>query len=503
MMSEWSSPVKEADGAAQRMKPSMARRRVPFPRCPALVIATSLVATPAFSQGAPTNPGDSEVVAILGATLWDGTGAAPVTPSSVVIQGSRIRCAGTPGACPVPPRSRVLDGTGRWLIPGLIDTHVHLFFRTRFGAAGSEFEADLRDLLARGITTVRDMGSDPAALLQQVRGIPGPRVYPMQLVAGTRFFYGREAVHSKDGSTSSYRLPPAQVMIAMGWTPILFRTDDSPDSVVARARAAGAVGLKLYAELTAPEVADLVRAAHRAGLPVWGHAWVQPASVLDQAQAGQDGVVHAAGLAGELFTAEERDTIRGATALLETTAAVATRESAHDPRVTATLDTLARRGTFLEPTLDITLLGADHASVTHSRASTTSDAYARAAEAFGMEVTREAVRRGVRITAGTDHVAYGPSGDRAWLDAELALLVDSIGLTPAAALRAATGNAALAFGDEISAQIGIIAPGRYADLVLLRGDPLRDIRAVALVEWVMQGGVLFRPEVLKGVAGRP
>ena len=69
------------------------------------------------------------------------------------------------------------------------------------------------------------------------------------------------------------------------------------------------MGLKLYAQLDSVSVRLLTEAAHRAGMPVWGHAWVQPASVMEQARAGQDGVVHAAGLAGELFTVEDRDTL--------------------------------------------------------------------------------------------------------------------------------------------------------------------------------------------------
>jgi imidazolonepropionase-like amidohydrolase len=218
---------------------------------------------------------------------------------------------------------------------------------------------------------------------------------------------------------------------------------------------------------------------------------------MEQAQAGQDGVVHVAGLAGELYPASVRDTLRGATALFEATAAAATRESAHDPRVLAALDTLARRGTFLEPTLDATVHRVAHYEATHPRYASESEAYTKAAADFGIEVMREAVRRRVRITAGTDHVAYGPSDERASMAGELALLVDSIGLTPAAALRAATADAAAAIGGEAAQTLGIVAAGRRADLVLLRANPLADIRAVKEVEWVMQGGQLLRPEQLR------
>ena len=461
-----------------------------------LLVAASVWTGPLVSSGWTQRTADSSLVAIEGATLWDGTGNETIPSASVVIDGDRIVCAGTVRLCPVPPAARVIDAVGRWLLPGLIDTHVHLLFRDQRGG-GRGMEADLRDLLARGITTVRDMGTNPRTLLDLTRAIPSPRIYPMQLVAGPRFFYGREAVHNSDGSVSAYRLPPAQVMRLLGWTPILYQRGDRPDSVVAQAKAAGAIGLKLYADLTAAQVRELVQAAHQAGLPVWGHAWVQPASVMEQAQAGQDGVVHVAGLAGELYPASVRDTLRGATALFEATAAAATRESAHDPRVLDALDTLARRGTFLEPTLDATVHRVAHYEATHPRNTSESEAYTKAAAEFGIEVTREAVRRRVRITAGTDHVAYGPSEERASMAGELALLVDSIGLTPAAALRAATADAAAAIGGEAAQTLGIVAAGRRADLVLLRANPLADIRAVKEVEWVMQGGQLLRPDQLR------
>ena len=94
-----------------------------------------------------------------------------------------------------------------------------------------------------------------------------------------------------------------------------------------------------------------------------------------------------------------------------------------------------------------------------------------AASRFGMEVTREAVKRGVRISAGSDHVAYGPVAERATLFGELQLLVDSIAMSPTAALLAATRDAARAIGGEPGRQIGTIQKGRYADLVLLSQEP--------------------------------
>src|SRR5262249_46649499 len=161
----------------------------------------------------------------------------------------------------------------------------------------------------------------------------------------------------------------------------------------------------------------LVPAAHAAGLTVWGHAWVQPASVMEQSLAGQDGVVHAAGLVGELISHADRDTLQSSSDLLEITADSATPTSADRPEVLAVLDTLVARGTWLEPTLHAALLSAIKARVPHRRISL-SDRYAMAAAGFAIEVTRQALKRGVKLTAGTDHVGFGPEDEKAQLNDE-------------------------------------------------------------------------------------
>ncbi|MFL5476157.1 MAG: amidohydrolase family protein [Gemmatimonadales bacterium] len=447
-------------------------------------------------------PAPDPTVAIVRATLWDGTGRGPVSNAVTLIRGDRILCAGSAGECPLPRRARIIDANGQWLIPGLIDSHVHLLFLTA-GSATEELALDLRDLLAQGVTTVRDMGTNPAELLARVRTLDAtPRVYAMQLVAGRRFFFnGFQGTRTARGVV--FRQPPAMTMQSLGWTPIMYNRTDDPDSIVAIAREAGAMGLKLYAQLDLESVTRLVAAAHRAGMPVWGHAWVQPASALEQALAGQDGVVHAAGFAGELFTAEERDTLVNDGTLQVATAEVATVGAAHDPRIADALDSMARLGTFFEPTLDATKQSLAYFNAKRRHIPSEQEEYVRAASGFGMEVTREAVRRGVRISAGSDHVAYGPSNERASLFGELRLLVDSISLTPTAALLAATRDAAGAIGGEAAQRLGTIEAGHYADLVLLSKNPLADIDNLDSVEWIMKNGRIWRPGQLRsGIAMR-
>jgi imidazolonepropionase-like amidohydrolase len=467
-------------------------------------ILISTLVLSACARSAPKlheTPAPDPSVAIIHANLWDGTGRGLVPNAVTLVRGDRIMCAGSAGECPVPRRARIIDANGQWLIPGLIDSHVHLLFLTG-GSATEDLALDLRDLLAQGVTTVRDMGNNPAELLARVNATTAtPRVYAMQLVAGPRFFFngGMQGIRTSRGIV--FRQPPAMTMQALGWTPFLFRREDDPDSVVAAAKEAGAIGLKLYAQLDLVSVKKLVAAAHRAGMPVWGHAWVQPASALEQAAAGQDGVVHAAGFAGELFSAEERDTLVRDGDLQLATAEVATVGAAHDPRIGMALDSMAKMGTFFEPTLDATRHSVAYFDSKRRHIPSEQEEYVRAGSGFGMEITREAVRRGVRISAGSDHVAYGPASERASLFGELRLLVDSISLTPTAALLAATRDAARAIGGEPGSRLGTIETGRYADLVLLSKNPLLDIDNLDSVEWIMKGGQIWRPGQLRsGIA---
>ena len=108
----------------------------------------------------PVNPS----IAIVGATLWDGTGRAPVTNAVTVVRGDRILCAGAASECAVPHGARVIEARGQYLIPGLIDSHVHLLFLMG-GSAGGGIAA-LRSLSTPA--TPRDPAFDAAGFCREI-----------------------------------------------------------------------------------------------------------------------------------------------------------------------------------------------------------------------------------------------------------------------------------------------------------------------------------------------
>ena len=238
-------------------------------------------------------------------------------------------------------------------------------------------------------------------------------------------------------------------------------------------------------------------------MPVWGHAWVQPASALEQALAGQDGVVHAAGFAGELFSGRERDTLVADGNFQVATAEVATVGSAHDPKILAALDSHGPPRTVFRADT-----GCDRQSVAYFNAKrrhipSEQEEYVRAASGFGMEVTREAVRRGVPISAGSDHVAYGPAKNE-----QLCLESCSCWSTRSHSLlepRCWRQPVTLPGHWEESRADGLASSRRAATPTWCSSskNPLRDIGNLDSVEWIMRGGRIWRPGQLRsGIAMR-
>ena len=224
-------------------------------------------------------PPVSPSIAIVGATLWDGTGRAPVTNAVTVIRGDRILCAGAAGECPVPRGARVIDGPRP--VP-----HPRPDRQPRPPALPHGREAPAKSS-AWTCATCWPRASPRCATWATIPpscspACPASRPRPGSMRCSWWPAAGSSSTASGRSQTDRgvvYRQAPAMTMQALGWTPIQYNRGDDPEAVVAAAREAGAMGLKLYAQLDSVSVRLLTAAAHRAGMPVWGHAWVQPASV--------------------------------------------------------------------------------------------------------------------------------------------------------------------------------------------------------------------------------
>jgi imidazolonepropionase-like amidohydrolase len=352
----------------------------------------------------------------------------------------------------VPADVRVVDGRGRTLIPGLIDAHVHL---------SDSAESDLRQALALGVTTMLDMfsGGERYERIKALRSTDAPDVADVRTAGIGASVPGGH---------------PSQ----MGGPPIPTITDSTQARAFVDARIAeGADYVKIiYDDLSSlgrkvpmldkPTLRALVRAAHLRGKLAVVHV-LSEWQARDAIEAGADGLAH-------LFT--------GATVSPDFA------------------QLAARRGVFVIPTLTVlygdcgrsiakkvaedTLLRPYIRPSMRGRAAMTFPARAGASCAGTDEALLQLVRAAVPILAGTDAPSPGATYG-ASVHGELELLVGA-GLTPVHALAAATSDAARAFKLD---DRGRVSRGMRADLVLVDGDPTRDILATRRIVGVWKKGV--------------
>ncbi|MDP2479848.1 MAG: amidohydrolase family protein [Candidatus Palauibacterales bacterium] len=403
---------------------------------------------------------DTTVLALRHATVIDGTGAPPVPGRTVLIRDGKIAAVYATGSRPLPAGARTEDLSGRWLIPGLIDAHVHLT------GAAPDMEGYRKLLgwaLGNGITSVRDMAGDDRILAYLSRqaatgDIVSPRISYAALMAGPTFF-------AEDG-----RAQAASAGDVLGQAPYMRQITGATDLslAVAAAKGTGATALKLYANLPVSLVRGLTAEAHRQGLLVWTHATIFPAGPMDAVRAGADAISHSAYLAWAAADRIPRDY-----------AARARADYLHiapdDPRILAVLDSMKARGTILDATLWV---------FAHEAAEDPGSVGPGLVD-WESAVTREAHARGVLVDAGTDDLG-SPDDTVPNLHREMAYLVEHAGFTPLEAIVAATRVSAMAIGQ--SATRGTITPGQRADLVVLSADPTADIHNTRRVVRVFQEG---------------
>jgi imidazolonepropionase-like amidohydrolase len=420
----------------------------------------------AFAAGAQQPADLKETVALANVTVIDGNGGPPQPNMTVVVSGERIVEILTSGK-KTPVGASIIDLSGYYIIPGLIDSHVHL-------GAGQAREASdrmLRFALLGGITTVRDMGGDAIALRNLAkaagnRDALSPRIYFTALMGGPTFFSDPRVQASTHG-------------LAAGETAWLRAITPETDiaKAVADAKATGATGIKIYADLPAGLVSKISAEAHRQGLKVWSHATIFPAKPYDAVAAGVDALSHSAYLVWEGVGRVPESYRARLGADYES---VPVRSDA----ITSLLGRMKEKGTIL----DATLFVFNNFTVAAQPPPGVRDV--RLLVDWSFEVTRRARELGVRVAAGTDSMG-GPGRDALPnLHKELQLLVMKCGFTPLEAITAATRTGAETLG--IADSYGTIARGKIADMVVLSGDPSKDIRNTMRIVYVIKGGMLHK-----------
>ncbi|MGW2602225.1 amidohydrolase family protein [Streptomyces klenkii] len=395
------------------------------------------------------------MLAIRAARLFDGIGPGTAERPAVLVEGGRVTGV-VPGGS-VPAEAALVDLGEATLLPGFVDTHVHLAFDASEDAAGrlrragdeellDRMRAAARATLAAGVTTVRDLG-DRGYLALRIREetakdpTAGPTVLasgpPLTTARGHCWFLGGQA-EGVDAIRAAVReragrgVDVVKVMVTGG--------DLTPGSEPFRVQYG-------HAELLAA-----VREAHRHGLPATAHAH-SAAGIADAVAAGFDMVEHCF-FATEITDGSDED---GSGVDF-------------DRRV---LDDMVRLGVVASLTLG-SLPGVPPPPPGIARR--------LPGLVAGMAAMREA---GVAVVCGSDSGTF-PAKAHGSHPYSVAAMVEA-GFTPLEALRAATSAAARACG--VACRKGCIAPGFDADLVAVAGDPLADITAVHAVTAVFREGV--------------
>jgi hypothetical protein len=389
-----------------------------------------------------------------GATLIDGTAAAPRADMSIIVSDDRIEAI-------VPSvqlsdaqkaNARIVDAAGQYVLPGLIDSHVHYATNPDRPYA----EAELKRNIYGGVTGVRDMAGDARELAGLSREallnkIPSPDIFYASLVAGPSFFKDPRTVVAALGTQP-------------GTVPWLYAVDDKTKLplAVAQARGTGATGMKIYANLPGPLVRKLIAEANSQHFPVWTHMQVYPASPYDSL--GATAVSHVCMIARHVREA-------GKSAYGHANEPSYEGLTAEDPGIKKYIAALAKSGTIMDATLSVYK----------------SDGKRCGIELAG-DITRAMHAAGIKIIAGTD---TDNTGDDPYpvVDGELEKLVKYAGFTPQQAITAATANAAEALGRQ--REFGTLEAGKLANMVFLQRDPLQDIGNVRSVVLTVKRGREF------------
>lgn len=427
-----------------------------------IFVGLCLAGLVAVARGQQAGP----VVVLPNVTVIDGTGAPPREAMTIVVRDGRIAEIFPTGQRPTPAGAHVLATDGRFVTPGFIDTHVHLALAERPAGIVASL---LRATLMGGVTTVRDMGGN-GAVLGRLQATATSDSGASPDIRSTAVFAGADAFWFLDRS----RAPFFRDGRTEGDTPWLVKVEPGTNirDAVRRAKAWGAGGIAVDSRLTGSQIDAIADAARREQLPVWAHGVVWPASPRDAVDARVLSFYPAIDLVWQARTGLPVVAIGTPAGLAAAIDAV----PVDAPAVAGLLDRMRDRQLALEPTLFAAVQAMVFAEADRPRV--------ERQVAWSAGVTAQARERGVMVVAGTD--AIGGSSPN--LHVELQLLVQRAGFTPLEAIRAATFDAARVLG--LAGEVGSVAAGSRADLVVMARNPAEDIRNSQTVLMVMRGGVV-------------
>jgi imidazolonepropionase-like amidohydrolase len=398
------------------------------------------------------------------ATLIDGTGGPARGDMAVLVKGERIvsvsrdaelKPADLAGA-------RTVDLTAKYLLPGLIDSHEHLATPPNRKQA----EGTLRRDLYGGVTAVRDMADDLRAVGELARAsrvgeIPAPDIYYAAFMAGPSFFVDPRT-HAANAGVTPGTAP---------WMQAITDETDLP-LAVARAKGTSATAIKIYANLSGELVTKIAAEAHRQGMQVWAHSAVFPATPAQVLAARPDVVSHTC------YMAYEAAGPVPASYQAKTPVDPVPFARGDNPVMAGLFAQMVKQGTLLDPTIRVYVEGDKRAAKPGGKPSQCSADLAAI-------LTRQAWKAGVQMSTGTDGTTPPKSPWPAVYD-ELEFLVTKVGMPPAEVIRSATLVGARAAGQE--ADMGTVARGKLANLVVLAKNPLDDIGAVRSITLTVKRG---------------
>jgi imidazolonepropionase-like amidohydrolase len=416
-----------------------------------------------FSVAAQTPPTSSSRTLVRTGHLLDvKTGAEP-TGQTIIVTGDRITAIAPTVSTPTQPGDLEIDLTRYTVMPGLIDAHTHLTMANNFDPY---FELSMtpakeaiigvenaKVTLEAGFTTVRNVGANDftdVALRDEINAghIPGPHMQVSGPALGITGGHMDENLlpyeYHVHGEAIADGIPAVQHQV---------RENIKYGADLIKFAASGGVLSKgddpQASQYTFEEMQALVADAHRLGRKVAAHAHGAQA-ILWATEAGVDSIEHGTYINDECIAA------------------------------------MKKHGTYLVPTAYLIDWAKQYANLPPLYAQKMKDV-------SGVEKVNihHAIQSGVKVALGTDAAVY-PHGLNAH---ELDVYVNQFGMSPLAALQTGTINAADLMG--WTDHVGTIDPGKWADMIAIDGDPLKDVRILQHVNFVMKSGVVYKDETHK------